>query len=278
MTERANPRESFASMLAVERRGDGEFVARLEDFWGDSLGADVLARAALAAGETCEGRELHSLHACFLASAPPDVPLTLRVEPLEDGPRLARRHVRLLGDELLCQVVASFASPDDGLRYQDATLAPGLPAPEDLPSTVERARAEGWPEEYARGPIEFRRVGPLWPDASSGESCAHVEWVRPREPLPDDPRMQMAALVFLSDFYSHWAFERRVGRKFAHDRFRRLDHALWIHQLVKWDDWWLLEATTEVSNAGRALSRREIYTREGLLVASSAQEALIASS
>jgi acyl-CoA thioesterase-2 len=157
-------------------------------------------------------------------------------------------------------------------------LEPGLPAPEKLRSTLEQARAEGWPEDYARGPIEFRRVRPSsWPDAPADEPVAHIEWVKPREALPDDPRLHSAALVFLADFYSHWEFERRVGRKFAYDRFRPLDHALWVHRLLRWDDWWLMKATTDVSHAGRALSRREIYTRDGVLVASTAREASIAS-
>lgn len=273
--QNASPGESLASMLAVERRRDGEFVARLENFWGSSIGGDALARAALAAADTCAGKELHSLHACFLRSAPPAVPLTLRVDRLEDGDRLARREVRLCDDGLLCQVVASFVSPGDGLGYQDVTLDPGLPAPQDLPTTLEQARAEGW-ADYARGPIEFRRVTPtVWPDPSWGVSGTHVEWVRPRAPLPADPRVHMAALVFLSGFYSHWSFAQRVGKKFAHDRFMTLDHALWVHRLPGWDDWWLLKATTEVGHAGRALSRREVYTQDGVLVASIAQEALV---
>jgi len=102
--------------------------------------------------------------------------------------------------------------------------------------------------------------------------------MRPRAPLGDDPRLQMAALVFLADFYSHWPFERRLGDKFAVDRFRTLDLALWVHRTVRWDDWWLMETISEVAQAGRGLSRRRIFTREGRLIASIAQEARIASS
>jgi acyl-CoA thioesterase-2 len=102
--------------------------------------------------------------------------------------------------------------------------------------------------------------------------------MRPRAPLGDDPRLQMAALVFLADFYSHWPFERRIGAAFANDRFRPLDHALWVHRPARWDDWWLMETISEVAHAGRGLSRRRIFTRDGSLIASAAQEALVARS
>jgi acyl-CoA thioesterase-2 len=274
MSRTSGPSEVLASLLRVEPVRDGEFAVRLEDFWGGSLDADVLARAALAAAQGCPAEELHSLHACFLKPAPPGVPLTLRVEGLADGPP-ARREIRLLGEGLLCLGVASFAAPGAGVAYQDVAPHPDLPDPEGLPSTLDLARAEGW-SDYARGPIEFRRALPRrWPDAAGVPGGVHVEWVRPRAPLPDDPRAHMAALVFLSAFYPHWPFERRIGPGFSPERFTSLDHALWVHGAERWDDWWLLQSGTQVGRAGRALSRREIYTRKGRLVASVSQEALV---
>ena len=279
MTGAASPRETLAEILRLERVRDGEFTVRFEDFWGATLGGDVLARAALAAAASCEGRfELRSLHASFLRPVPPELRLALRVEPLAGDHSGALRQVRIEGDGLLCQVLVSFAPVGDGIGYQDAKPAADLPAPEDLPSTLEQARAEGW-TDYARGPIEFRRARPrIWPDPTGDTSGPHVEWMRPRAPLGDDPRLQMAALVFLADFYSHWPFERRVGRGFAVDRFQTLDHALWVHQNPRWNDWWLMETISEVAHAGRGLSRRRIFTHDGTLIASIAQEARVAKS
>jgi acyl-CoA thioesterase II len=278
MTDSASPREALAEILRLEPVGGGEFAACFEDFWGNTVGGDVLARAALAAAATCEGLELDSLHASFLRPVPPGIRLALRVETLAEDRDGVHRQVRIEGEGLLCQVLARFAPAGCGLGYQDARPVADLPRPEDLPSTLEQARAEGW-SEYARGPIEFRRARPrVWPDPAGDTSGPHVEWMRPRAALGDDPRLQMAALVFLADFYSHWPFERRVGRGFAVARFQPLDHALWVHQPARWDDWWLLETISEVAHAGRGLSRRRIFTREGRLIASTAQAALIASS
>jgi acyl-CoA thioesterase-2 len=278
MTRATSPSESLAGILRLERVREGEFTARFEDFWGASVGGDVLARAALAAASTCEGLQLHSLQASFLRPVPPGLRLGLRVEALAEGRDEAHRQVRIQNDDLLCQVVASFAAPGEGLGYQDVTPRADLPAPEDLPSTLEQARAEGW-AEYARGPIEFRRAHPrVWPDPTGERSGGHVEWMRPRAPLPGDPQLEMAALVFLAGFYSHWPFERRIGDAFAQDRFRPLDHALWVHRPLRWDDWWLMETISQVAHAGRALSRRRIFTRDGELVASTVESARVARS
>ena len=275
MSDVASPCESLAEILRLERRDEAEFAVCFEDFWGESQPGDVLARAALAASESCGELPLASLHASFLRSVPPGRTLRLRVERLTDEEEGARRAVRVEADAVLCQVVASFAPAAEGPAYQDVAPNAAIAPPERLPSTLEQARKEGW-TEYARGPFEFRRASPLWPDPARGESCAHLEWMRPREALPRAPRLRMAALVFLAAFYPHWPFERRIGRGFAVERFRLLDHALWLHGGVLEEDWLLLEATSEFGGGGRALARRRIFSRDGRLVASAALSALVA--
>ena len=269
--------ESLASMLSVEVISDLSFSARLENFWGASIGADALARLVLAASHTCGDRVLQSLQASFLVSPPPDVPLRIDVEVQEEGPRASRRQLRLSGDELYCQATATFVPDAEGEGYQDLELDAELPAPGDLPTTLETAKTEGW-ADYARGPVEFRRVGPLFADVARGDSRDQLQWLKSRAPIADDPARNAAVAVFLCDFYVHWAFERRVGPKFAPDRFRRLDQSICIHNAAHWDGWWLLDASSQISHAGRALGRRELYTQAGVLVASATHTALIASS
>ena len=276
MSQQSSPRDSLGAILSIEDAGALEFSARLEDFWGSALGADAIARAALAAWRTAEGRQLHALHACYLGPLPPGVPLRLRVERLSDTRALARRRVQVLDDDrLLCSVTAGFVVPGEGLSYQGASLEPDLPRPEDLPSTLETATAEGW-ADYSFGPVEFRRIGAAWPwpPAAAHASTTHREWVRPRQPLPDDPGLRMAALVFLSDFYSHWTASDRLGTGFVPPRFQALDHAVWIHRPEPWKGWWLLEAVSDVGSGGRMFTRRELYSAAGSLIASASQEGL----
>lgn len=273
MTGIPAPRESLDEILALGPAGDQTFEVRLENFFGEALPGDVLARMALAAGLDCAGRELCAIAATFLRRAPPSQALALQVERLADDARISRRAVRLGGEKPLCQAVASFATPAEGAEWSDPLGDPPPPDPDRLPSTREAARSEGWPEDYARGPIEFRRVGPRWPDPAAVDAHRHVEWVRLRAALPQVPRLHAAALVFLCGFYTHWEYERRFGRAFAYERYAPLALSVFVHHAPPWDDWLLLRGRSDVGRAGWALSHREIYTREGRLLASSVQEA-----
>jgi acyl-CoA thioesterase-2 len=100
-------------------------------------------------------------------------------------------------------------------------------------------------------------------------------WLRPRVPLPAEPQPHVVALVLLSDYSSHRGVETRLGPEFPRHQFVSLDHALWIHRPVRRDDWLLMNTASHVCHDGRALTRREIFTRDGLLVASVTQEALV---
>lgn len=268
------PRESLASILNVKRLGVTTCTAQLEDFWGETDAGDAPARAALAAASTCPELSLLSLHALYLEPMSPQIPLDLEVDPLSNGDLIACRRVSLRqSHRLVGSVTLRFGRPGGDLSYQGATLEYGLPDPEDLPSTAELAEAEGW-SPFARGPIELRRIGRPWPwpEAPLTETTFHREWVLPREPLPADPRIEMAAVVFLSAFYSHWTASDRLGVSFRPDRFTPREHSLWIHRTVRWDRWWLLQAVSEVGHDGRMFTRRELFTRDGVLVASAAQE------
>jgi acyl-CoA thioesterase len=78
MSHGNGPSQSLAGLLAIERLGEGEFTVRLEDFFGDTLGGDVLARSVLAAAAgACPQKHLASLHAHFFRPVRPAVPLRL---------------------------------------------------------------------------------------------------------------------------------------------------------------------------------------------------------
>jgi acyl-CoA thioesterase-2 len=264
----------FPEILRIEPAGARRFRARLGGFGGETLGC-----ATLAAGRSCPERALHSLHTYFLRPVPSAEPVEIGVESLRDGRRFAHRRVQVRADEnLLCELVASFAAPADGAAYQEAQPEPGLPAPDALPDEQSVARAEGWrPGEPGPlfGPFEWRFVGDTpWRPAASSRYRA---WVRPRFPLPDEPALRAAVLAFLSDYHSHLPAARRLGGHFEPMGYTSLDQVMWVHRDLAWNDWWLLTSESDVACAGRALVRRSLHTREGLLVATMAQEALLPS-
>lgn len=269
MSEARAPRESLAEMLRIERRSDGRASARLESFWGAAAKGDLLARAALA-GFAARGEAPSAAQAIFLRPVLPDVELTLACDALAaDRTRVSVRE----RDDLVAELQLRFGPAGDGLSYQCAAPEPGLPAPEDLPSEAEVAAREGW-SQYAVGPIESRRLTPYLP-VKDHEPAVWLGWLRPRTPLGDDAHLHAASLAFLSEYRSHWAVERRLGADFPRTEITLLDHALWVHRAVRWDDWWLVRTSSDVGVAGRCLSRREIFTRGGALVASAAWEAAL---
>ncbi len=266
--------EAIANELVVEPVRDGLFHARLPGFDGRTFGGTTLGCAVLAASHGCAGRSLHSLHAYFLRRIPPQVTIELQVEKLSEGRRLAHRRVQLRHEgRVLCEVSASFATAQTGVAFQEVAIDPDIPAPEALMPDVELAKIEGWP--WPPPPVEWRWVEYPSRVLTPGEAPLCRGWARPRLPLPDDPRLHEAALAWLSDWASQGAVERRWARGFAHEQFASLDHAVWLHQPVRWDDWLLVTTRSDIAVAGRALTHREIYTREGRRIATIAQEALI---
>jgi acyl-CoA thioesterase-2 len=269
MNEARAPRESLVEMLRIERRSDGRAGARLESFWGAAAQGDLLARATLA-GSVTRAETPSAAHAVFLRPVSPDVELTLACEALAaDRTRVSVR----VHDDLVAELQLRFGPAGDGLTYQSVAPEPGLSAPESLPTEAEVAAQEGW-APYAVGPIESRRLTPYLP-VKDHEPAVWLGWLRPRAPLGDDARLHAAALAFLSEYRSHWAVERRLGADFPRTDITLLEHSLWVHRAVRWDDWWLVRTSSEIGVAGRCLSRREIFTRGGALVASAAWEAAL---
>lgn len=96
-----------------------------------------------------------------------------------------------------------------------------------------------------------------------------------RAPLPDDPVIHAAALVFVSDEGSFNGIERRYGWEGFSDRASAsLDHAFWLHHPARWDGWFLMATETPVAYAARAHTVRRFYTGDGVHVATMAQEAV----
>ena len=274
------PHSAFEDFLRVEATGDGAWSSALADFdWGAAFGGDLLARMALAASrDVGPERALRSLHAHFLAPATPGSAAALHVTPLGDDAHETRRRVAVtVGGATLCEGVASFAATAAGPRYHAGGFDASLAAPESLPSDVELAQSDGWPVRYL-APIEFRRAEPrAWPfpAAADGEASHWSGWLRPRVPLSADLALHAAALVFASDYRSHWGPETRLGPAFGAHAYTSLDHALWIHAPQAWTDWWLFETRSEICRDGRALTQRTVWTRDGLRVATIAQEGLL---
>jgi len=102
-------------------------------------------------------------------------------------------------------------------------------------------------------------------------------WIRTTGALPDEPAIHQCVLAYASDMMLLDSALIPHGRTVFEKSFMAasLDHALWFHRPFRADDW-LLYAQDSPNLAGsRGFSRGLIFTRDGTLVASVAQEGLL---
>ena len=105
---------------------------------------------------------------------------------------------------------------------------------------------------------------------------AHT-WVRAVAPLPDDPRVHRAVLAYASDMQQLMTALRPHGKSMVRGDMRgsSLDHAIWFHEPFRADEWLLYVTESPWAGNGRGFTRGQIFTRDGRLVASTAQEGVL---
>ena len=274
-------------LLDLEPRGGDRFIGRrLKDGTGRVFGGQAIAQALGAARRTVPGeRDSHSLHAYFLRGGSDDHPIEFRVKRDLDGRSFSnRRVVASQNGEPILNLIASFQIPQEGVAHQYAQM-PDVPPPEDLvPDSVFRQQmGEQLPEGPMRGlmlrprPIEIRSVEPRdWLDPQPRDPVAHC-WFRTVASLPDDPAVHRAVLAYASDFQLLSTALQPHGLSYPRGQVKAasLDHAIWFHGPFRADDWLLYAIDSPWSGRARGFGRGQIFTREGRLIASVAQEGMV---
>jgi acyl-CoA thioesterase-2 len=104
----------------------------------------------------------------------------------------------------------------------------------------------------------------------------HV-WIRATGTLPDEPAIHQCVLAYASDMTLLDSALVPHGRTvFAKDIMAAsLDHALWLHRPFRADDWLLYAQDSPSLASSRGFARGLIFARDGVLVASVAQEGLL---
>jgi len=251
--------------------------------WQRVFGGQVIGQALVAASRTVEGRAAHSLHAYFLRAGDPAVPIIYEVDRIRDGGSFStRRVVAIQHGHAIFSMAASFHKEEEGLEHQMAM--PDVPPPEDLPSEaelkeklIERVPAPVKAYWQAERPIEIRPVDLSRYFSRDKQGPSQLVWIKATGTLGDDPALHQCVLAYASDF------TLLDTALIAHGRFvfdpnlmlASLDHAVWFHEPFRADEWLLYAQDSPSSSAARAFCRGTLFTREGRLVASTAQEGLV---
>lgn len=294
----ASPKEETAQelanglveLLSLERSSDDRFVGQAQPGGvGRVFGGQVIAQALQAAQATiADGKQAHSLHAYFLRGGEEGPPIDYATERDFDGRSFSnRRVVASQGGTPILNLTASFQRAEEGLSHQAAPM-PDVPGPEDLPTDDEvRAKAlEAFGEKMSDAqralmmrprPIEMRSSGRQhWLNPEPREPHS-FSWFRLVAPLPDDPAIHRAVIAYASDYTLLGTAVLPHGLSWMRGELisASLDHAIWFHAHARADEWLLYETDSPWSGSGRGYNRGRIFTRDGVLVASVAQEGMI---
>jgi acyl-CoA thioesterase-2 len=277
--------DELVALLRLERLEDNLFRGESRDIGTHRVfGGQVLGQALSAAQQTVDPeRSAHSLHAYFLRAGDTEKPIVYNVEHARDGSSFSvRRVVAIQHGQTILNCAVSFQISEPGVEHQ--LPMPVVPTPDEL-----SARLDIPPEDLARipaklqrwlamrGPFEFRRVHPRNELNPGKQPPFQQVWFRLVGRAPDDAALQRAMLAYASDFHlvGTTTFPHGISYLQKNVQMASLDHALWFHRPFRVDEWLLYSCDSPTAQGARGLARGMIYSLDGRLVASTAQEGLI---
>jgi acyl-CoA thioesterase-2 len=276
--------QDLITVLELEPLEENIFRGQSRDIGTPRVfGGQVLGQALAAAGRTVQGRRVHSLHAYFLQWGDINAPIVYEVDRARDGGSFSsRRVVAIQHGAQIFNMAASFQAPEEGLEFQ--VRMPRVAGPESLKDIGELARemGTGLPARLQRF-LTYRRpfvVKPVEPHqflATEKLDPVKRVWMKAVDRLPDDDFIHNALFAYISDYeligtatLAHGLHATRGGLQMA-----SLDHAMWYHRKLRVDEWLLFDLDSPNSSGARGLARGHVFTQDGVLVASLAQEGLI---
>jgi acyl-CoA thioesterase-2 len=283
----AKPLDDLVALLRLERLDDDRFRGESQDpGWGTVFGGQALGQALSAAIETvAPERRVHSLHAYFLRPGDVSRPIVYDVDRIRDGHSFTtRRVVANQGGPAIFAMSCSFQIDEPGVEHQAAM--PPAPAPETLPTEQQRLApfltsvpAPVRAHLLAERPFEIRTADEIGDDpfAPTRGEPRRLTWMRTIDALPAEPALHACLLAYVSDYHFGTTALAPHGVSWLSRsvQLASIDHAMWFHRPFRCDDWLLHAIDSPTAQAARGLVRGAVFTRDGRLVASTAQEGLI---
>jgi len=276
--------EDLLKVMTLERLELDLFRGESRDIGSPQVfGGQVLGQALMAAAATVEGRVVHSLHAYFLRRGDCNAPIVYEVDRARDGNHFStRRIVAIQHGAQIFNMSASFQALESGLDHQ--LDMPEVPPPEELKDqeSYYRDRAHRLPPRLrqlleVKRPFEFRPVTQydlLEPKKSP--PIRHI-WFKAADALPGGETLHRCLLAYVSDFHllETAMFPHGISIMTPRLAIASIDHAMWFHRSVRVDEWLLYATDSPSASGARGFARGSVFTRDGRLVASTAQEGLL---
>jgi acyl-CoA thioesterase II len=277
--------QELIDLISLEKKVENTFEGQnFQTSWGRVFGGQVLAQSLNAAYQTVPAdRFAHSLHGYFILGGNLDLPITYEVDIIRNGKSFTtRRVVAFQEGRAIFNMSASFQLEQNGVAHQFSM--PNFIPPEKLLSDLEQLEVQNTdPKAYDRFKkikpevIEFRPVEKLTLRDDIDAPAESNYWFRSKEATPFGLALQHQLLAYISDYgllrTATLPHKKELSK--SPTFYTSLDHALWFHRPFSLENWLLYAMDSPSASNSRGFSRGSIFDRDGLLVASTAQEGLI---
>jgi len=247
-----------------------------------TFGGQLMSQSLVASSRTVSSKlPVATLNIHFVNGGDTNADIEFRVVRLRDERRFANRRVDAVQDgNLLSTALISYMAGGRGLEH--GPTAPTVAPPETLPPLEEilRGYEETVPQFVeALWPVDWRYANdPAWVLRNKRASLPHNRvWIKAAGTLPDDPVLHTAAPVYASDTTVLDSIITTHGLSWGFDRIfaATMNHSIWFHRPVRFDDYLLYSTTSPVAADSRGLGTGHFFARDGLPVATVAQEGVL---
>lgn len=279
--------DDLVALLTLEKINDTEFNGFSKTVGSPNVfGGQVLAQALNAAYRTISNhRVLHSMHSYFLEPGNLDVPITYNVSVVRDGGSFSVRRVTAhQGVTTIFILSASFHKKEEGHNHQ-IDMPTGIKLPEVLMSWTDMlqkfgdaipTRTKGFME--VERPIEFKPVEIVNPFNKKDLPPITNVWFKLKGETSNlDLATKQEILTYISDYNILAAAMNRHASKahWGNTQTASLDHSMWYFRDFDFDDWLLYAIESPNTSNARGFAKGNIFSRDGNLIASVAQEGLM---
>ena len=274
-------------ILILDEIGENQFNGLSKNVGSPNVfGGQVLAQALNAANRTIlNERILHSMHAYFLEAGNLNIPITYQVNIIRDGGSFSTRRVTAIqGEKTIFILAASFHKRQDGHEHQ-IEMKSNVKPPEDLQSWSEMVELYGefLPDKVRtflqmERPIDFKPTQLFNPMEKKDLPPFLDVWFKLKG---DSSKLDLATrqqiLTYISDYnvLSATLLPHASKAHYGNTQMASLDHSMWFFRDFDFNDWMLFSIESPSTSNARGFAKGDIFSREGKLIASVAQEGLM---
>ena len=275
------------NILHLDQQDDNTFLGISKTVGSPNVfGGQVLAQALNAAYRTIKnGRVLHSMHSYFLEAGDLEIPIQYQVGIMRDGGSFSVRrvtasqkgktifilsasfHKNEKGHEHQIHIKQDVKSPEELMSWSDLLKSYGELLPERTKTFLEIPRPVEFKPTVINNPLEKKDLPPVLD-----------VWFKLKGDVNDlDLSLSQQILTYISD-YNILAVAIQPHASKAHWgnlQTASLDHSMWYYRDFDFSDWLLFSLESPNTSNARGFAKGNIFTREGKLVASVAQEGLM---